>query len=202
MTESTTYSQEDLNYVQLLTRRASGVEAMASHAQLSSGETLVDEFTMLLKISQSGFRRSRGNTYGYGHRLFRNAGWLFTRSNRVAGPASDEFVSYGSGQLIISTKSAYFYSATNRFQLLASDIDRVLLIAPTLLTRAGAIVYRRNAANTWKFETRNPDDARRVAIAIQELGTGFGSALDAYPHVTPSSDPQIVQRPPRRWQNP
>ena len=202
MTELTAYSQDDLNYVQLLTRRATGVEGMASHVQLSSGEALVDEFTMLLKISQSGFRRSRGNTYGYGHRLFRNAGWFFARSNRVAGPASDEFVSYGSGQLIISTKAAYFYSATNRFQLLASDIDRVLFITPTLIMRSGVIVYRRNAANTWKFETRNPEDARRVAIAIQELGTGFGSALDSHPHQAPSSDPQKDQRPPRRWQNP
>ena len=161
-------AQQRTKEVQLqVTRAAAKVTPVQASVNLAPGEVALYSTTMTGYQLRSGFRRSTTNYLGIRNPILKQAMGYWGVANRASGPASDQYISVGVGEFVITDQRLIFFGSQGDMTFGLSDVGQIQLANGLIIKPNGFIVHLTNQAKPVKFSGSDAIGTYDAATALQ-----------------------------------
>ena len=148
------------------------------NASLLPGEIAVLAMPMEAKFVKSGFRKSSSDRVGFGsyRRLGGGAGFnLPVRYSGYAhrwgrsGPAQDQFVTSGRGEVILTNKRLMFFGSLANFEYQLASISRADWVTSSFLTPGCVQIFVTHEKSPFQLANRDLSQVQRLYVSLKTV---------------------------------
>ena len=148
------------------------------NASLLPGEIAILAISMEAKSVKSGFRKSSSDRIGFGNvrRLGGSAGFNlpirysgYSHRWGRSGPAQDQFVSSGRGEVILTNKRIMFFGSLANFEYQLSSISRADWVTSSFMTPGCVQVFVTNEKSPFQLANRDLSQVHRLYVSLITL---------------------------------